>query len=90
MNKLLEQLEAQEEITKRIDLKIDYELENGNSDIEELEKKWGESSTKEFKIFMALSEEITKRSNGIIDPNTAREMIRTKRSELRTLFQKMA
>ena len=80
MNELkaeLEKLARLEEIANHAE--ADYEREPENREFEELFDK---AYQNENDAFMAVSELIVKITSGQIDMKTAREMVRTKRSEI--------
>lgn len=89
MKELLKQLEAAEQEATRLELKLGSELENGNF-CEATEKAFDEAYKKEFELFTALAKEIVKSSKEKIDFDTARKLIKSKRTELKALLERMA
>ena len=89
MKELLRKLEIAEQETDKLELMIDENLEK-DIYIEELEKLYDEAYTKEFNLYITLAKEIEKTSNGKIDFDTAKELIKEKRSELKELFKRVA
>ena len=89
MKELLRKLEAAEQKTSKLELKLDENFEKG-IDTEEIEKLWDEAYKKEFELYIGLAKEIKKISNGKINFTTAKKLITERRSELKELLQRIA
>lgn len=77
LKKRLEELARLEEIANKADDAMMADPTN-----EEKEKAFDEAYKAEFDAFTAVANLIVKMTNGQIDEKTAREMVRTKRSEI--------
>ena len=89
MKELLRKLEAAEQQTSKLELKLDENFEKG-IDTEEIEKLCDEAYKKEFELYIGLAKEIEKISNGKINFDTAKKLITERRSELKELLQRIA
>lgn len=89
MKELLRKLEAAEQKTSKLELKLDENFEKG-IDTEEIEKLCDEAYKKEFELYIGLAKEIEKISNGKINFDTAKKLITERRSELKELLQRIA
>lgn len=89
MKELLRKLEAAEQKTSKLELKLDENFEKG-IDTEEIEKLCDEAYKKEFELYIGLAKEIEKISNGKINFDTAKRLITERRSELKELLQRIA
>ena len=89
MKELLRKLEAAEQKTSKLELKLDENFEKG-IDTEEIEKLCDEAYKKEFELYIGLAKEIKKISNGKINFDTAKKLITERRSELKELLQRIA
>ena len=85
LKKMLEELEAAETKTDRIDEAWENDYEN-----EELEKAYMEAYKEEHKAFETLVNEIVKVSCGAIDNKTARMVLIAKRDEVKSLIARIA
>ena len=86
MKELLRKLEAAEQKTSKLELKLDENFEKG-IDTEKIEKLFDEAYKKEFELYIGLAKKI---SNGKINFDTAKKLITERRSELKELLQKIA
>lgn len=82
---LLKNLEAAEAEENRLWELLEAAIDRGE-DAESLEREWDSAYKVEFVIFVSLAEEISRMSG--ISPASAREIIRLKRDNLRSLLQK--
>lgn len=89
MKELLRKLEAAEQKTSKLELKLDENFEKG-IDTEKIEKLFDEAYKKEFELHIGLAKKIEKISNGKINFDTAKKLITERRSELKELLQKIA
>ena len=89
MKELLRKLEAAEQKTSKLELKLDENFEKG-IDTEKIEKLFDEAYKKEFELYYGLAKKIEKISNGKINFDTAKKLITERRSELKELLQKIA
>nr|DAX42348.1 MAG TPA: hypothetical protein [Caudoviricetes sp.] len=89
MKELLRKLEAAEQKTSKLELKLDENFEKG-IDTEKIEKLFDEAYKKEFELYIGLAKKIEKISNGKINFDTAKKLITERRSELKELLQKIA
>lgn len=89
MKEILKQLEAAEKETAKIEAKLESEIEEGNFN-EETEKAFDEAYKKEFELYITLAKEIVRNSKEKINFDTAKMLIKSKRTELRILLERMA
>lgn len=85
IKKLFEELERAERRTDEIDAAWENDYEN-----EELETAWNEAYKTEHEIFDKVVTEIVAMTNGMIDRETARVMIISKREEIKALVKRIA
>ena len=81
MKELLKRLAVAEERANKAD-----EAYNADPENPEAEAAFDEAYEEEFKLYMEAAEEIVKMTAGKINFETAKAMIKTKRSELEALF----
>ena len=81
MKEMMKKLEELENIATIADNEYENEPEN-----EEKENAFDIAYKNEYNFFNEVAEEIVKITSGKIELKTAREMLRTKRNELKVLF----
>lgn len=81
MKELLIKLTAAEKETERLEALVDAHLEN-----EELDSQWDAAYKVEFDLYIEAAKQIVTITSGKIDFDTAKAMVKTRRTELKVLF----
>lgn len=85
MKELFKNYEAADKEMNEIETRYENDPEN-----EELSEAYDKAYNKYFTAWKALVNEIVNFTNGMIDSATAKAMIATKRTELKTLIERLA